>query len=90
MRLVGNREATWRYRGYPAPTRPMPEACEICGKPELQNSRGVCLDHDHETNKFRGWLCTGCNVWLGRLGDTQEGVEKWFNSAMAYFRRAGN
>jgi len=28
------------------------------------------LDHDHETNMFRGWLCGRCNSGLGWLGDS--------------------
>jgi hypothetical protein len=34
------------------------------------------LDHDHLTWKFRGWLCSKCNVGLGLLGDTKESVMK--------------
>ena len=40
--------------------------CMICDKEtDLQ------LDHCHETNVFRGWLCVNCNVGLGRF-DTAE------------------
>lgn len=42
--------------------RAEPNACEICG---CSDKRGLCCDHDHQTGKFRGWLCTSCN---GRLG----------------------
>jgi hypothetical protein len=28
-----------------------------------------CLDHDHETGNFRGWLCNKCNSALGWLDD---------------------
>jgi hypothetical protein len=55
--------------------------CMICG--------GVCgerwfhLDHDHKTNKFRGFLCGKCNKGLGLLGDDVAGLER----ALAYLRK---
>lgn len=32
------------------------------------------VDHDHATNVVRGWLCNGCNVALGVLGDSPERI----------------
>ena len=72
-------------RGYPVPTRPAPQHCEICGNAD---KRALSLDHCHDTGRFRGWLCGKCNASLGRFGDTISGVEQWFNSAMAYLRRS--
>ena len=49
--------------------------CPICGRNEEQiveifsNGRTWVLDHDHDTNDFRGWLCDPCNVGLGRFSD---------------------
>ena len=41
--------------------------CDICGQPE---PRGITVcDHDHETGKFRGWLCNRCNRTLGFVED---------------------
>ena len=34
----------------------------------------LILDHDHTTNKVRGWLCKKCNVGIGNLGDNIEGL----------------
>jgi len=39
--------------------------CARCGKPI--SGRQVCLDHDHKTMKFRGWLCQRCNTFVGWL-----------------------
>jgi hypothetical protein len=72
-KTLKGRLATYKERGYPEPTRAMPEVCECCGK---QHKRTLCLDHCHETHKFRGWLCINCNSILGRLGDDIEGARK--------------
>jgi hypothetical protein len=50
--------------------RAMPELCEIEGCGGL----AAVLDHCHETGRFRGWLCQGCNQRLGRLGDNVASV----------------
>jgi hypothetical protein len=46
-------------------------SCEICGKTEE-----LCYDHCHDTMKFRGVLCRGCNRSLGQLGDNLEDILK--------------
>lgn len=61
-------------------------ACEICGRNPREARRGnqsLCLDHDHKTGAFRGWLCHGCNLGLGLLGDTEDALVR----ALAYLRR---
>ena len=74
----------WRAtRKFPTPTRPTPEACECCGS-KLEGGRKTHLDHCHETGAFRGWLCNQCNMGIGALGDSIEGLER----AIAYLKRA--
>lgn len=46
--------------------------CHACGVPEMECGKMLCLDHDHETGCFRGWLCSGCNVALGYLQNSAE------------------
>ena len=41
------------------------------------------LDHCHETNQFRGWICRNCNTGIGNLGDNVEGLE----NAIRYLKR---
>jgi hypothetical protein len=70
----------WMRKFLPAPTRSEPESCECCGS----RPQSLCLDHDHRTGKFRGWLCRACNTSIGMLGDDLEGVLK----AAQYLQRA--
>ena len=52
-----------------------PEAgtpCECCG----DSTSTLHWDHDHETSKHRGWLCSNCNTGIGKLGDTLKGVQQ--------------
>ena len=53
-------------------TAPTPDGvCQCCG---VSNDRLV-LDHCHEKEVFRGWLCPPCNLGIGVLGDTIKGIE---------------
>jgi hypothetical protein len=49
-----------------------PSVCQCCGEAPYK----WCLDHDHDTNEIRGWLCDQCNTGIGKLGDNIEGLEK--------------
>ena len=43
--------------------------CEECGIPYGKYGDGSgtfkCMDHEHETGKFRNFLCNGCNIRRG-------------------------
>jgi hypothetical protein len=84
-----NEQAKARMRAYyrkrnglPTPPYPETENCECCST-KLLGGVKTHLDHDHETGKFRGWLCNRCNRGLGYFGDTIEGLEM----ALRYLRR---
>ena len=34
------------------------------------------LDHCHNTNTFRGWICNNCNNALGRFEDNTETLDR--------------
>jgi len=61
---------------------PKPKACECCFK----ITDALVVDHCHDTNKIRGWICTPCNVGISRLGDNLPGVEL----AREYLKRTQN
>jgi hypothetical protein len=60
---------------------PRTDHCQCCGKQKRPEE--LYLDHCHDTLVFRGWLCNGCNLGLGSLGDTVEALE----TALEYLRR---
>lgn len=74
----------------PRPTRPMPEVCEICTAPEARKRedrdepQALSLDHCHHTGIFRGWLCSRCNLALGKFGDSLAGLRR----ALTYLENA--
>jgi hypothetical protein len=72
-----------KRRGIPEPTRACPDNCENCGN-KLDKGFKTHLDHCHTTGKFRGWLCNRCNMGIGALGDSTEGLQR----AIEYLKRA--
>jgi|TARA_R110000787_G_C13318512_1_gene436209 uncharacterized ferredoxin-like protein len=56
--------------------------CNCCG---IETDKMV-LDHCHDTLEFRGWLCTNCNMGIGKLGDKIEGIQK----ALIYLKKHNN
>ena len=73
-----------------APTIPKDYRCPICKRNEQEakghnpNKKGVwCLDHDHDTKKFRGWICYKCNLALGNFNDDLRRLE----NAIEYLKK---
>lgn len=42
-----------------------PNNCELCG----DSSSDLVMDHCHETETFRGWICSKCNRGIGSFSD---------------------
>lgn len=65
---------------------PKPSAdyqCPICNKKAEdvvghggKSGSAWVLDHNHETNSYRGWLCHKCNRGLGSFNDNTETLQR--------------
>jgi len=80
-RKVRNRQIKLKL---PTPTRGNPGYCEACGRKQEDQDRALSVDHCHKTGIFRGWLCSHCNLGLGKLGDTLDSVR----NMLRYLERA--
>lgn len=56
--------------------------CAICGCDSRLQQKALAVDHDHETGKVRGLLCTSCNTAIGSFKDSVELLYK----AIEYLR----
>lgn len=56
--------------------------CAICHSSN-KSGRGLAVDHNHETKKIRGLLCSNCNLGIGYLKDDILRLEK----AIEYLKR---
>jgi len=59
---------------------PEKEVCDACDTDfthhPKRKKRYLVLDHCHDTNEFRGYVCTRCNTSVGGLGDNREEILK--------------
>lgn len=59
---------------------PEKEVCDACDTDfthhPRRKKRYLVLDHCHDTNEFRGYVCTRCNTSVGGLGDNREEILK--------------
>jgi len=65
---------------------PIGTQCDCCGRTMLDKKDDVnnpqtetykmVLDHDHDTGKFRGWICSHCNQAIGHANESVETLMK--------------
>ena len=48
--------------------------CAIC-KNQFKDRKDTHIDHNHQTNKLRGLLCSRCNLGLGQFKDNINNLE---------------
>lgn len=71
---------------------PEDHICPICGRnkeilaEQTRFESKWTIDHNHDTNEFRDWLCHPCNRALGIFGDDIKTIEK----ALAYLIKHSN
>ena len=60
-------------------------SCKICGTTTPGGNRKFfCVDHDHNTGKVRGLLCSHCNTGLGHFYDNTA----LLTNAIEYLKKA--
>lgn len=76
----------------PYPTDPN-YCCPVCDrtieeidKYDQKVTKRFVLDHCHETETFRGWVCTRCNTGIGGLQDSVTIIKR----ALAYLEEHEN
>ena len=50
--------------------------CDICGEESDHRFKKLNVDHCHETNAVRGFLCFSCNVMIGQSKDDPDRLRK--------------
>lgn len=70
--------------GYEALFEAQSGLCAICRRDDGQTKHGMLhVDHDHDSGRVRGLLCSTCNTGIGHLGDDIERVKL----ALAYLEK---
>ena len=59
--------------------------CAICGIYQSQLDKNLSVDHNHETGKIRGLLCSKCNFAIGLFNDSKDLLHR----AIGYLEKSG-
>lgn len=87
-----DREVRQLTKNHPPPTSPDYQ-CPCCGQTQAEikstgrypDRRVWCLDHNHATGEFRGWICNPCNQIAGISRDNT----KLLQSIIQYIEQNG-
>ena len=71
-KACANEGKTWRRRERKKYEHLDTGYCHCCGR----KGDSLHFDHDHKTQKYRGFLCHFCNTGIGKLGDDIDGLKK--------------
>jgi len=58
--------------GYSQTLEDQDNHCSICGKTPEENGKRLAVDHNHNTGKVRGLLCSSCNTAVGLFDDSPD------------------
>lgn len=67
--------------------------CDICGAQcqiigEIcDHVKKICVDHDHDTGKVRGFLCWPCNIMIGYFDKRIEQFDTILNKVSDYLKK---
>ena len=60
--------------------------CPICEVDKIREFKNdICLDHNHETGKIRGYICGSCNASIGKFHEKIDRLEraiKWLKGEL--------
>lgn len=65
-----NRNYGLTWEGFQELIRDQDYRCAICPEPIASDDKNTHVDHDHNTGKVRGILCSNCNRGLGMFKDS--------------------
>lgn len=80
---LSNKQSDWKKRnGFNLPAEIIEQFknathCQCCGEPRSYNKPNhFCIDHCHENNSIRGFICYRCNVGIGMFDNSTDKLHK--------------
>jgi hypothetical protein len=50
--------------------------CACCGRHQVEFTKALAIDHNHDTGEVRALLCTHCNTAYGSLNEDEERIHQ--------------